>query len=129
MMRKFRIWDGYGKDLGVFEGQNEEGALESMARNAGYNSHADMVFFNDTGPIYRREIIEEVVTGGGYLARMACIGGERGPEATFDTVTGARRWAESFGDKFDWCSINPRGAARRNGIHRRDKQLGWVMFD
>lgn len=66
-----------------------------------------------------------------YLARLSGSSWAIGPEAEFDTIAEARRWAESYGTTADQCSIidlrrwSPRAdhPARRHpivAVHRRD---------
>jgi hypothetical protein len=55
----------------------------------------------------------------------SCI---RGPEAHFDTIQEAQKWAESFGSQYDKCFIGTR--AQIMTMHIRDRSgdgLAWYM--
>jgi len=42
MVNTYRIWNGTsGVDLGLWRGENERGALDEMARAAGYDDYDD----------------------------------------------------------------------------------------
>lgn len=52
----------------------------------------------------------------------------RGPEAHFNTVQEAQKWAESFGSQYDKCFIGTR--AQIMTMHIRDRSgdgLAWYM--
>lgn len=40
-MRTYKIVSNQGVDMGAFEAESPEGALEAMSRDAGYKSYAD----------------------------------------------------------------------------------------
>jgi len=42
-MKHFQITTATGENMGIFEGETEEGALDAMARDAGYRDQAHVI--------------------------------------------------------------------------------------
>lgn len=57
-MKKFRVYAN-GFDMGVFEGEDEDAALEAYAQEAGYQSLADMT--EQLESVAEYEVVEEAL--------------------------------------------------------------------
>lgn len=57
-MAKWQITSGAGADLGIYEGETKEDALDAMARDAGYanNAEATKVSGDDGAHLIVREV-------------------------------------------------------------------------